>query len=555
MLRSFTFALSCAALAFATTAANAQSDALPDPPEFPDENLPLDPDQAVLGKFLFWEEQIGGDNTVACGTCHIHEAGGSDPRANDADSIHPGFDGIFGTDDDVRGSKGVVSFDQVAKSIVFEPTFFPNVQVTGRKTPPTINAAHFTSTGVFWDGRAEGEFTDPQSGQVAILFAGALESQAVGPPLSDVEMSGVNQGWDQIVAELETATPMALASNLPTDMSDFLAVNPTYPDMFEAAYGDDEINSERIAFAIANYERTLISDNTDLDSFLDGNPATPLVTAGLDLFNGDANCASCHTLPFTSDLSFHNIGLRPDVEDIGLEATTGSPFDRAKFKTPNIRNAALREPLFHNGSRTIEELVDFYIDGGDFNTEGNLDPLMLDLNGVIDATERQTLIDFLTIAVTDPDVINNVHPFTRPTLGSEAAAFNTIYGVPTLDSQGEEAIPLAHVPGNVGHQEFMIGVHNARPNQPASLMFAFEQDPNGTLFKDPAFPVNVNLIVSSIFLFMNTATDANGVASINLPLPKDPALQGLTVYAQWVVKDPMVPGRIYTSKGIEIPFF
>ncbi len=555
MFRSFALAVTCAVVAFAAPTVNAQSDSLPDPPEFPDENITLGADQEMLGKFLFWEEQMGGDNTMACGTCHIHEAGGSDPRANDADSVHPGADGIFGNDDDVRGSKGVVAFDQTAKSILFEPTFFPNVQVTGRKTPSSINAAHFTSTGVFWDGRAGGEYTDPQSGLIEIFFAGALESQAVGPPLSDVEMGGVAQTWNDIVAELETATPMALASNLPPDMQDFLDNNPSYPDMFDTVYGDDTINSKRIAFAIANYERTLISDNTDLDSFLDGNPATPLVTAGLDLFNGKANCTSCHTLPFTSDLSFHNIGLRPDVEDIGLEATTGSPFDRAKFKTPNIRNAALREPLFHNGSTTVEELIDFYIRGGDFDSEGNLDPLLLNLEGVIDETERQTLIDFVTIAVTDQDVINNVFPFTRPTLGSEAAAFNTIYGVPTLDSQGEEALALAHIPANIGHDNFMVGVHNARPNQPASLILAFEPDPAGTIFKDPAYPVHVNVIVSSIFLFLNTATDANGVASISLPLPKDPVLQGLDIYGMWVVKDPMVPGRIYTSKGIEIPLF
>ena len=74
----------CAALAVAilTPVAVSQADApLPNPPEFPDENQLL-PDQDLLGKFLFWDEQLSHDNTMSCGTCHIHEAGGSDPRSD-----------------------------------------------------------------------------------------------------------------------------------------------------------------------------------------------------------------------------------------------------------------------------------------------------------------------------------------------------------------------------------------------------------------------------------------------------------------------------------------
>ena len=94
------------------------------PVDFPVENPPSTV-KATLGKFLFWEEQMSGDNTMACGTCHFPEAGGSDARSFDFDSIHPGFDGVFGTEDDVRGSKGVISFDKPAKKLVWEEVFFP----------------------------------------------------------------------------------------------------------------------------------------------------------------------------------------------------------------------------------------------------------------------------------------------------------------------------------------------------------------------------------------------------------------------------------------------
>ena len=63
------------------------------PPPVSPEN-PVTEEKRVLGKILFWEEQLSSDDTVACGTCHIPAAGGSDPRL----AAHPGPDGLFGTE-------------------------------------------------------------------------------------------------------------------------------------------------------------------------------------------------------------------------------------------------------------------------------------------------------------------------------------------------------------------------------------------------------------------------------------------------------------------------
>ena len=46
----------------------------------PAEN-PLTPEKVVLGKILFWDEQLSSDDSTACGTCHQPAFGGSDPRA------------------------------------------------------------------------------------------------------------------------------------------------------------------------------------------------------------------------------------------------------------------------------------------------------------------------------------------------------------------------------------------------------------------------------------------------------------------------------------------
>ena len=80
-------------------AASTAAQLLPVP--VPPEN-PITEAKRVLGKVLFWEEQMASDHRVACGTCHMPAAGGIDPRAITAN--HPGSDGVFGTSDDRIGS-------------------------------------------------------------------------------------------------------------------------------------------------------------------------------------------------------------------------------------------------------------------------------------------------------------------------------------------------------------------------------------------------------------------------------------------------------------------
>src|SRR5687768_996859 len=79
------------------------------PPWAPPENPPT-PAKVVLGKILFWDEQLADDDSTACGTCHLPELGGGDGRVDQG--LHPGLDGVFGTADDVHGSAGIVHQDQ-----------------------------------------------------------------------------------------------------------------------------------------------------------------------------------------------------------------------------------------------------------------------------------------------------------------------------------------------------------------------------------------------------------------------------------------------------------
>ncbi len=141
---------------------------------------PITVEKALLGKALFFEEQLSATNTTACSTCHISSAGSSDPRSSSLDpaSIAPGFDGLFGTADDVVGSRGVPASDSQGV-YQFDGSFGFGDQVTGRKSPPAINAAFLQR--LFWDGRADDIFLDPETSAVVLPFFAALETQAAGP--------------------------------------------------------------------------------------------------------------------------------------------------------------------------------------------------------------------------------------------------------------------------------------------------------------------------------------------------------------------------------------
>lgn len=393
--------------------ASAQPGGPPNPPALPQVQAPpqnpITPEKALLGKFLFWEEQLSADDSVACGTCHMPEQGGSDFRSFDPLSVHPGPDNTWNTPDDIFGSLGIVHQDCNGDP-VSTPIFGETRQVTGRKSPTTIGAAF--AQRMFWDGRATGEFRDPLTNAVVIPAGGALESQALGPILSSVEMSCENRTWADVTSKLASVTPLALATDLPAPMATALLQFPDYPALFANAFGTPDITPVRIAFAIATYERTLIPDQSPYDDFAAGIPGalTPQQMNGFQVFV--QNCLPCHGGGEQSDNNFHNIGVRPIAEDLGRGAITGVPADNGRFLTPTLRNVSLRAPYFHNGGKaTLAEVIQFYNQGGDFLPNS---PLIQPLG--LNAPQRNNLEVFLATALLDPRVAQALPPFDHPRL-------------------------------------------------------------------------------------------------------------------------------------------
>ena len=254
---------------------------------------PITPQKTILGKLLFWEEQMSTDNRVACGTCHTFGAGGGDTRR----TLNPRGPGLG---DDIFASPGVRRSD-AANDYIPDPAFGFRRQVTGRATPTFLAAGWFTE--LFWDGRARSNFIDPDTGATIIPAGGALENQALGPLLSSAEMVHDAYSFAQLTSKLAGVEPMALAINLPADMANAIGGGVSYPDLFQAAFGTPTITAARIAMAIATYERTLIPNQTPYDAFVAGNPAalTPPQANGLNIFMGPGRCVICHTTGLFSD--------------------------------------------------------------------------------------------------------------------------------------------------------------------------------------------------------------------------------------------------------------
>ena len=424
------------------------------PPVAPPEN-PVTAEKAVLGKILFWDEQLSSDGSMACGTCHIPSVGGAELRSGPATRF-PGPDGVFGTADDGFGSPGVVNTDGFGH---FEPSalFGLEPQVTGRYAPSPITAGYFQD--LFWDGRATSKFTDPLTGATAIASGGALESQSLGPLLSDVEMAEPARGFADLSARIADARPLALATDLPQDVQVALQSHPTYPDLFTQAFGTADITPVRIAFALATYQRTLVADQTPWDEFQRGVPGalTAQQQRGMVAFETTAACAVCHTPPLFANNNYHALALRPSSEDIGRAAVTGYPWDEGKFKTPSLRNVALRNHWFHNGAPQMQDLRDTVAIygtgvGGGFD---NLDPV---LNGlIIPPAEVDDITEFLH-ALTDPRVAAETYPFDRPTLRFERAVPNPVpTGLGAVAGSGGTAPELILTPA-----PFQIGRASCR---------------------------------------------------------------------------------------------
>ncbi|EKB11271.1 cytochrome c peroxidase [Aeromonas veronii] len=184
----------------------------------------------------------------------------------------------------------------------------------GNRNAPSILNSAFSST-QFWDGRVA-----------------TLEEQSLHPIQNPIEMA---LSHDELLARLQAS--------------------PDYQAAFATAFGDQGITLERIAKAIATFERTIISRGSDFERFVKGDSQALSDKAlwGMHLYRTDGRCMNCHSGPLLSQHGFESVGLtyygRGKLEDRGRFLQTRNKADIGRFKTPSLRDVAFTGPYMHNG--------------------------------------------------------------------------------------------------------------------------------------------------------------------------------------------------------------
>ena len=443
VFRSLLVAVSLVCVSAAASAASPGPQRLPKVPVPPGNELTEA--KILLGKTLFWDEQLSSSKTIACGSCHMPEAGGSDPRAwlDPESATHPGPDGVFGTDDDSVGSIGVAESMQSGRAVL-DGLFGDRPQVMTRRPRTVIAAAYMTQA--FWDGRADDVFLDPDTGEVLLEWGAALETQSLSPLLATNEMSAHGRTWGHIALDLIGAEPLALSPEIPAALAEWID-GRGYPELFEEAFGDDAISAAQFAMAVASYERTLIPDQTPI---LQPNPVlTDLELEGYRVFHAKG-CTECHETRggLFSDQNFHFIGTANPAIDPGLAAESGEEYDEGLFLTPTLLGLELRAPYFHDGSKaTLDDVIDFYSDGGEFGARRRREIVPANFKD----DERAALRAFLGRPLTDPRLATASGPFERPLLSTEREGRHT---APIRGVSGPSSMPLDMTPSIVQAERY-----------------------------------------------------------------------------------------------------
>ncbi len=280
---------------------------------------PLTEQGVRLGRFLFYEERLSGDNTMSCGSCHAPSLAFTDGFA-----VSVGIDGVAGT----------------------------------RSAMPLFNLGY--SSHFFWDGRAT-----------------SLEMQALEPVPNPVEM---HEEWPDAVAKLqmdavypelfgrafgtEVITPTLVTKALAQFMRTLVSGN----SKFDRVRRGEDIFTPQEALGASLFA-------------LEGGPSgeqIPLAGGGFVVGQGGADCFHCHGMDagLFTDEQFHNNALDAEpFADLGRGAVTGSIYDNGKFKTPSLRNVMLTAPYMHDGRfSTIDEVIEHYNEGG--HPSSTVDPFM-----------------------------------------------------------------------------------------------------------------------------------------------------------------------------------
>jgi cytochrome c peroxidase len=326
---------------------------------------------AKLGRDLFFDTSLSSSGKLACASCHSPEhaygpsndasvmLGGPDLKSQGARAVpsltylerQPEFS--IGPDDPLNENVNMAQQADLGKTAA-------RAEKLATQTAQSANIV--PQGGLFWDGRAN-----------------TLQIQAEFPLLDPREMDG---GSIEIVAE---------------------KLSKAYAQRFTGLFGANILSNPKLLvgeamFAIGRYqveEPSFHPYTSKYDYWLEGKARlSEAEMRGFRLFNDPdkANCAGCHTSaatregypPHFTDFQYEALGAPrnvaltdnkdPNYFDLGVCGPIRKDIAEqtqfcGMFKTPTLRNTAVRHTFFHNGVfHTLQEVMDFY-DFRDTNPE------------------------------------------------------------------------------------------------------------------------------------------------------------------------------------------
>lgn len=305
------------------------------------DSFPTKPSAAALtaaGRRLFFDPALSASGKLACATCHDPEHGFAAPNRLPVQRA--------GSDGRQFGVRAVPSLMYAQNVPPFTLHFVDDEDDDSIDQGP--------AGGRTWDGRAQ-----------------SAHEQARLPLFSEFEMANANS--EAVLAKIERGA---------------------YADEFRRTFGENIFADKNLAFkavllALETYQETpqeFYPYSSKFDAWLRGQATLGEQEArGLAAFNDPArgNCARCHpsairegAFPQFTDFGYAAIGVprnraipanaSPDYFDLGLcgpwrSDLQGSSQYCGMFRTPSLRNVALRAVFFHNGVfPTLDEAVRFY---------------------------------------------------------------------------------------------------------------------------------------------------------------------------------------------------
>jgi len=239
--------------------------------------------------------------------------------------------------------------------------------------------------------------------------------------------------WDGRSGALEDAVLRAFSDPVELGLPDLAALlerlkaQRRYAPAFSRAFGDSAITTPRVAAALSAYLRTLAAGRTAFDRFVAGDTQalTAAAQRGRQLFEGRAQCASCHQMSASpamfTDREFHPSAVAPETAadfparvaavlsrpateasggplpedaELGRFLVTRQPRDIGAFRTPSLRNVAITAPYMHDGSvPTLPEAID---------REIYYRTLQTGKPNTLTAEERADLLAFLQALTVEP---------------------------------------------------------------------------------------------------------------------------------------------------------